>query len=248
MSWPRWRSGRGSARPASGTGSVQPGPGAPVCSAGGRRRSSSTRRARSPSGCGTGPCRPTMTQLRAWLPTWRDDGGDARRFRHGMPARFGEDEVAAWRHCEQVLTPLRPRIRAGGQGAAGVSAASAVPGGGGDRRVACYRTDRYQAGKPSSESRTTSAPARARSPREKDPVATPTGCAPASHRGGHVGRAVAHVGGRAHGAQHRRLLRAVHVAEHRIGVVAVGVLARLDGDRVLGRDDDHTRARGPDRG
>ena len=50
-------------------------------------------------------------QLRAWLATWRDDGGDARRFRRGMRARFGQDEVAAWRHCEQVLTPLRPRIR-----------------------------------------------------------------------------------------------------------------------------------------
>ena len=50
-------------------------------------------------------------QLRAWLPTWRDDGGDARRFRRNMRARFGEDELAAWRHCEQVLTPLRSRIR-----------------------------------------------------------------------------------------------------------------------------------------
>ena len=50
-------------------------------------------------------------QLRAWLPTWRDDGGDARRFRRGMRARFGDDELAAWRHCEQVLTPLRMRIR-----------------------------------------------------------------------------------------------------------------------------------------
>lgn len=50
-------------------------------------------------------------ELRAWLPTWRDDGGDARRFRHGMRARFGDDEVAAWRYCEQALTPLRPRIR-----------------------------------------------------------------------------------------------------------------------------------------
>ena len=50
-------------------------------------------------------------QLRAWLPTWRDDGGDARRFRRNMRARFGEDELAAWRHCEQVLTPLRLRIR-----------------------------------------------------------------------------------------------------------------------------------------
>ncbi len=50
-------------------------------------------------------------QLRAWLATWRDDGGDARRFRLGMRARFGDDEVAAWRYCEQTLTPLRLRIR-----------------------------------------------------------------------------------------------------------------------------------------
>ena len=50
-------------------------------------------------------------ELRAWLPTWRADGGDARRFRRGIAARFGDDEVAAWRYCEQALTPLRPRIR-----------------------------------------------------------------------------------------------------------------------------------------
>jgi hypothetical protein len=50
-------------------------------------------------------------QLRAWLPTWRADGGDARRFRRGMSARFGTDELAAWRYCEQRLTPLRPGIR-----------------------------------------------------------------------------------------------------------------------------------------
>ncbi len=50
-------------------------------------------------------------ELRAWLPTWRADGGDARRFRSGIAARFGGDELAAWRHCEQVLAPLRPRIR-----------------------------------------------------------------------------------------------------------------------------------------
>ena len=50
-------------------------------------------------------------ELRAWLPTWRADGGDARRFRRGITARFGDDEVAAWRHCEQALTPLRLRIR-----------------------------------------------------------------------------------------------------------------------------------------
>jgi len=50
-------------------------------------------------------------ELRAWLPTWRADGGDARRFRRGIAARFGGDEVAAWRHCERVLTPLRLPIR-----------------------------------------------------------------------------------------------------------------------------------------
>ena len=50
-------------------------------------------------------------ELRAWLPTWRADGGDARRFRRGIAARFGDDEVAAWRHCEQALTPRRPQIR-----------------------------------------------------------------------------------------------------------------------------------------
>jgi hypothetical protein len=50
-------------------------------------------------------------ELRAWLPTWRADGGDARRFRNGIAARFGGDEAAAWRYCEQALTPLRPRIR-----------------------------------------------------------------------------------------------------------------------------------------
>jgi hypothetical protein len=50
-------------------------------------------------------------ELRAWLATWRDDGGDARRFRRGIRARFGDDEAGAWRYCEQALTPLRPRIR-----------------------------------------------------------------------------------------------------------------------------------------
>jgi len=50
-------------------------------------------------------------QLRAWLTTWRGDGGDAMRFRRDIRARFGDDEFGAWRHCEQVLTPLRLRIR-----------------------------------------------------------------------------------------------------------------------------------------
>jgi hypothetical protein len=50
-------------------------------------------------------------QLRAWLATWRGDGGDALRFRRDIRARFGDDEFRAWRHCEQVLTPLRLRIR-----------------------------------------------------------------------------------------------------------------------------------------
>jgi hypothetical protein len=50
-------------------------------------------------------------ELRAWLPTWRADGGDARRFRRGIVARFGTDEFGAWRYCERELTPLRLRIR-----------------------------------------------------------------------------------------------------------------------------------------
>jgi hypothetical protein len=50
-------------------------------------------------------------ELRTWLGGWARDGGDAQRFRAGLPARFGHDEVAAWRHSEQVLTPLRLSIR-----------------------------------------------------------------------------------------------------------------------------------------
>jgi hypothetical protein len=50
-------------------------------------------------------------ELRAWLLGWRGDGGDARHFRRAIGARFGTDEVAAWRHSEQVLTPLRLAIR-----------------------------------------------------------------------------------------------------------------------------------------
>jgi hypothetical protein len=50
-------------------------------------------------------------QLRAWLKTWRDDGGDARHFRAAIKPRFGTDEVSAWRYSEQFLTPLRLQIR-----------------------------------------------------------------------------------------------------------------------------------------
>ena len=46
-------------------------------------------------------------QLRSWLATWSSDGGDAARFRRTIPG----DPVAAWRHTEDVLTPLRMRIR-----------------------------------------------------------------------------------------------------------------------------------------
>jgi len=49
--------------------------------------------------------------LARWLPTWRTDGGDARRFRRAIGARFGTDEVGAWRFSETVLTPLRPQTR-----------------------------------------------------------------------------------------------------------------------------------------
>jgi hypothetical protein len=50
--------------------------------------------------------------LRAWLPTWKSDGGDARRFRKTLGQRFGSDECAAWRYSERLLTPQRLKIRA----------------------------------------------------------------------------------------------------------------------------------------
>ena len=50
-------------------------------------------------------------ELRAWLPAWTGDGGDARHFRRAIRARFGTDEYAAWRYSEQVLIPLRLAIR-----------------------------------------------------------------------------------------------------------------------------------------
>ena len=49
--------------------------------------------------------------LRAWLPTWASDGGDARRFRRSIAGRFGSDEISAWRYCEETLIPLRLQIR-----------------------------------------------------------------------------------------------------------------------------------------
>jgi len=49
--------------------------------------------------------------LREWLPTWRADGGDAKRFRAAIRPRFGYDEFAAWRHSESLLTPQRLKIR-----------------------------------------------------------------------------------------------------------------------------------------
>src|SRR5215470_7761696 len=54
---------------------------------------------------------PGDEELRAWLPAWRDDGGDARRFRAAIRQHFGADEFAAWRYSEAMLTPLRPKIR-----------------------------------------------------------------------------------------------------------------------------------------
>jgi len=53
----------------------------------------------------------TDDEVRAWLASWRGDGGDGRRFRAGLGARFGGDEAAAWRYAAALLTPLRPRIR-----------------------------------------------------------------------------------------------------------------------------------------
>jgi hypothetical protein len=49
--------------------------------------------------------------LESWLPTWRHDGGDARRFREAIAPRYGRDEAAAWRYCEGILTPRRLEVR-----------------------------------------------------------------------------------------------------------------------------------------
>jgi hypothetical protein len=49
--------------------------------------------------------------LRAWLLTWKGDGGDAKHFRQAVGQHFGDDEFAGWRYSEQVLSPLRPVIR-----------------------------------------------------------------------------------------------------------------------------------------
>jgi len=49
--------------------------------------------------------------LRAWLPSWKSDGGDARRFRRALGPRFGSDEVGAWRLSEELLLPRRLQIR-----------------------------------------------------------------------------------------------------------------------------------------
>ena len=55
---------------------------------------------------------PSPRTEEAWLASWRDDGGDARRFRAGLPGtRFAGDEAGAWQYCVQLLTPLRPQIR-----------------------------------------------------------------------------------------------------------------------------------------
>jgi hypothetical protein len=49
-------------------------------------------------------------ELERWLATWKGDGGDALHFRRSMKARFGPDEVAAWRYAETTLVALRPKI------------------------------------------------------------------------------------------------------------------------------------------
>ncbi|MGO9078559.1 MAG: hypothetical protein ACLQDY_05900 [Streptosporangiaceae bacterium] len=50
-------------------------------------------------------------ELRAWLTSWRSDGGDARQFRSAVASVPGQTEVSAWRWTEAMLTPRRPEIR-----------------------------------------------------------------------------------------------------------------------------------------
>jgi hypothetical protein len=50
--------------------------------------------------------------VRAWLASWRADGGDAHRFRAGLPGTpFAGDEAGAWQYSVEKLTPLRLQIR-----------------------------------------------------------------------------------------------------------------------------------------
>jgi hypothetical protein len=50
-------------------------------------------------------------ELRAWLPSWKGHGGDAKHFRRALGPRFTGDEFGAWRFSEQTLVPLRLAIR-----------------------------------------------------------------------------------------------------------------------------------------
>lgn len=49
--------------------------------------------------------------LRAWLAAWKSDGGDARHFQAAVRERSGGDDFGAWRYSEELITPLRLRIR-----------------------------------------------------------------------------------------------------------------------------------------
>jgi hypothetical protein len=54
----------------------------------------------------------SSAEVRAWLASWRDDGGDARRFRAGLAVtRYASAEADAWQYCVDLLTPLRLQVR-----------------------------------------------------------------------------------------------------------------------------------------
>src|SRR5262249_60804324 len=44
-------------------------------------------------------------ELRAWLATWKGDGGDARRFRRALVRAVGRDQLGASRSSEGTLAP-----------------------------------------------------------------------------------------------------------------------------------------------
>jgi hypothetical protein len=94
-------------------------------------------------------------ELATWLNDWRDDGGDARHFRNALKPRSGTAaEVAAWRYAERLLTSRRLQIRLLAR--ALLVYPRYLPYG---VTMALYQASLYQAGNPSSESSTTSAPA-----------------------------------------------------------------------------------------
>ena len=136
-------------------------------------------------------------ELRGWLPTWHADGGDARRFRRGITARFSADEVAGLAALRAGPDPAAAADPPAGPGAARAPAAPAVPGRGGPRprhlTGRAWRTGTRPGSRTASRARGGDRAGQVftaeRAGRDAD------GPHAGLHGGGHVRRGVADVGG-----------------------------------------------------